>query len=306
MDISRHQNEIASRRLRLISDITEDYQENIRRTLRLLEMDLDLQERQYIDSFNSNANLTGIGTGTGTGIGNRSRNRNQTGSRTRGAFDPFRTNSPFLRAFSNVNRDFRNYGAREGLTAEDIERCTTRLTYELSMNLTQCPITWDNFTEGQPVMRINGCGHVFSCNGLLEWFRRNNRCPICRSHPVLQSANTEYPPRPPTTQAQYDVLATDGTADQAHIPVNIFGFSTSVSLDGEENAQQQQPNLSDQIAQETPNIMNAIMSGLVEGLQTMTTNNQIPATDYFEREYTFSLNDILRQTPNPNANNPDA
>ena len=44
-----------------------------------------------------------------------------------------------------------------------------------------CPITQQPFNLGDPVLRINHCGHVFTLSSIQEWFSSNVRCPVCLS-----------------------------------------------------------------------------------------------------------------------------
>jgi hypothetical protein len=43
-----------------------------------------------------------------------------------------------------------------------------------------CPITLDEFSEGEMVCRIKHCGHIFKIQPLQNWFSRNSHCPVCR------------------------------------------------------------------------------------------------------------------------------
>jgi hypothetical protein len=61
-----------------------------------------------------------------------------------------------------------------------INRATTSYNYSLSEPFT-CPITLEDIRLGNPVLRINRCGHVFSQTALRRWFRSNNTCPVCRT-----------------------------------------------------------------------------------------------------------------------------
>jgi len=47
-------------------------------------------------------------------------------------------------------------------------------------NNTNCPITLEEFQEGEPVTRILHCGHTFRQTSIENWFQRNVRCPVCR------------------------------------------------------------------------------------------------------------------------------
>ncbi len=52
-----------------------------------------------------------------------------------------------------------------------------------------CPITRERFLPDNNVTRIDYCGHLFNNDSLLEWFRYDTRCPICRYD--LYNANTD-------------------------------------------------------------------------------------------------------------------
>jgi hypothetical protein len=45
---------------------------------------------------------------------------------------------------------------------------------------TSCPITMSDFAEGETVMRIKHCGHMFKEEALRRWFTGNVKCPMCR------------------------------------------------------------------------------------------------------------------------------
>jgi len=45
---------------------------------------------------------------------------------------------------------------------------------------TNCPITLDEFQEGEQVCRIRHCGHTFRNSAIQNWFQRNTHCPVCR------------------------------------------------------------------------------------------------------------------------------
>jgi len=67
-------------------------------------------------------------------------------------------------------------------TAQQIESNTTcyEFSVDASGNEVICPITMDHIADREPVMRINRCGHVFKESALRTWFMQNNRCPFCR------------------------------------------------------------------------------------------------------------------------------
>jgi len=47
-------------------------------------------------------------------------------------------------------------------------------------SLPRCPITLEVFQPGDVLCEIRGCRHVFKRPGLMNWFRRNSHCPVCR------------------------------------------------------------------------------------------------------------------------------
>lgn len=65
---------------------------------------------------------------------------------------------------------------------EEINRATTISQYnpETPLMNTRCPITLDNFQEGDEITLITHCGHAFKSSAFTSWFRGNVRCPICR------------------------------------------------------------------------------------------------------------------------------
>jgi len=59
-----------------------------------------------------------------------------------------------------------------------------------------CPITLEEFEEGEELCRIRSCRHVFTWKYLQEWFCTNSHCPVCR-----YDIRTYRPPTtPPTTE----------------------------------------------------------------------------------------------------------
>lgn len=107
----------------------------------------------------------------------------------------------FLRALSSVSqhRSFRPRPPRtapaqvplrpqvpirastRGLSDAQVELSTRTLVYDASVNSEpRCPISLEDFTAGEEIAQIIGCGHYFKCAALREWFHRNTQCPVCR------------------------------------------------------------------------------------------------------------------------------
>jgi hypothetical protein len=94
-------------------------------------------------------------------------------------------------------------------TQSQIEAATRRVQYcNISRPLnTQCPISLDDFTDSDIVTVIRPCGHIFQTEHLMNWFRTNCRCPVCRYdiRDYNSNASTEYfsnrtQPNPESTQ----------------------------------------------------------------------------------------------------------
>jgi len=51
---------------------------------------------------------------------------------------------------------------------------------ETNVTHTRCPITLEDFEEGEELCKIIHCGHTFKWISLQGWFSRNAHCPVCR------------------------------------------------------------------------------------------------------------------------------
>ena len=83
---------------------------------------------------------------------------------------------------TNIN----NNTVSETLTREEIATATRTYGYTADLALHRdssanvCPISLDQFQVGDVVCEIVGCGHIFKRPSLMNWLRRNSRCPVCR------------------------------------------------------------------------------------------------------------------------------
>jgi hypothetical protein len=64
----------------------------------------------------------------------------------------------------------------------EIENATENIIYSssLELNTRTCPITLEEFMNGEELSRIRFCRHIFKKTALLNWFSRNSHCPVCR------------------------------------------------------------------------------------------------------------------------------
>jgi hypothetical protein len=284
------ENDIRLRRIRLISDVMEDYQDNVNRAIRLIEQDTGFDQYRERPSRSGQAHANG----------DREPRRYY-------AFPP----TPSL--FNNENTSFFNR-AVGGLNSDQIQQYTTQVAYDsTTMNETHCPITWEPFFQGQELLRVNTCNHNFSRDAIIEWFSRNRHCPVCRSNPVSQVSNIESPQNSPT--------------------YNVLGYSAVVSLEPLDSSANYLDasggsvplqNTTDQPA----NIVNTLLRGLVGNLRRSLDPQDVYAEDstrnttenpfgepigimnealnsnaeYYEREFTFNLNDLLNLSADALAN----
>jgi len=81
----------------------------------------------------------------------------------------------------NMRNFFQNISVRP--SQEQIQNATLLFTYNdsNSENINQqCPITLEDFENGDIVRQIRHCRHVFHEDSIQNWFQSNVRCPVCR------------------------------------------------------------------------------------------------------------------------------
>ena len=84
----------------------------------------------------------------------------------------------FAYEIPQINIPRRQFANR--LSQQQIDNSIQIIEYEENMGEDRCPITLENFVVGENICRIRHCGHIFKSNGLMLWFQRNVRCPVCR------------------------------------------------------------------------------------------------------------------------------
>jgi len=98
-------------------------------------------------------------------------------------------------------------------TYEQIDNATRFIIYD-SLNVyrnTQCPITLEQFQDGDHLCEIIQCGHIFKHSSLMNWFSRNVRCPLCR-HDIRDPMPDPIPEPPvqppnPVSDLLYDFVS---------------------------------------------------------------------------------------------------
>ena len=86
--------------------------------------------------------------------------------------------------FTNQNQNQnQNQNPSNLVTTQEIQNATELFVNDSSNNIlayNTCPISLEEFREGEPLMRIRHCGHIFKAFELQRWFLRNTKCPSCR------------------------------------------------------------------------------------------------------------------------------
>ena len=104
------------------------------------------------------------------------------------------TGNDFLNLFDflTTNMNSSEYRLRpRRLSAEEIDQTCTRLLFsDVSSNITQCPISLEELSQDDYILKINHCGHIFKEENLRRVFETNSRCPLCRYN-LLEELNTE-------------------------------------------------------------------------------------------------------------------
>lgn len=131
-------------------------------------------------------------TGTTRPIGsNRTNSSNLSNSTNRYSTytNTMNTNStnPFYSFFSNYVLPIRvqytvdlSNNVLPPLTEEQIANATQTISYHRELNETRCPISWEEFTEGENITQIIQCGHIFKTSSLNNWLSTHSQCPVCR------------------------------------------------------------------------------------------------------------------------------
>jgi hypothetical protein len=127
-----------------------------------------------------------------------------------------------------TNNSFENTIIRP--TDLQITNATEIVTYtDGIVNDTRCPISLEEFEEGEVLIKICYCGHTFSEQPLRSWFLRNAHCPVCRydiRNYIQPQAEPEEEPEPLPA----------ANIPRPHSPIHIpLPFQLTMPLTGNEN-----------------------------------------------------------------------
>lgn len=157
---------------------------------------------------------------------------------------------------------FRNVIVRP--SEQQIEAASETLEYnenEILMN-NQCPISLEDFRNGDRIRRIRYCGHCFSETSFNTWFNSNVRCPICR-HDIR------------------DNIITTDSSNNATISRNNSNLEESLSgifdrLEAEERNNHIRSELNNQIQSDEDASTNTYVSTFVDSSNNLALRLEIP------------------------------
>ena len=71
--------------------------------------------------------------------------------------------------------------SRSFITVDEINQHIDYVIYNEEQEIESCPISHDNFINGETICKIKNCGHIFKIQHLFNWLRINATCPVCRT-----------------------------------------------------------------------------------------------------------------------------
>lgn len=181
-----------SNQMQLWSNLVEDYnaqiqlyQQNIQSIIRITENVLQVGRTNANANANTNAANTNTNVNTNTANTNTNANTNSRRnliSQLRNLFQS--SHEPYILEIENITPFIysRSRNTQQLPTTQEIQNATELFVYDTRnpIEYTTCPISLEEFREGEPLMRIRDCGHIFKAFELQRWFLRNTRCPSCR------------------------------------------------------------------------------------------------------------------------------
>ena len=103
----------------------------------------------------------------------------------------------------------------------DISRDTSEALFEVP---TQCPISLEEFTNGEHLLQIRECKHVFKPVELRRWLSRHTQCPVCRCNVTL---NGIYVNSASSTDNTENVNDNEDYSDMPYLAEDIYENDTT-------------------------------------------------------------------------------
>ena len=190
-------------------------------------------------------------------------------------------------------------------TINDVYNSTSTYTYRVSENTSNtdnsdniCPIDRQPYVDGDEIIKINHCGHIFKRRNLLNWFTRRSTCPICR-YDIRSHSNTTRTATSSTTQTSTDTPTTwdnntSQTTTTANTTVNFINELSNIISNTMQDVLENS-DASNNIVTAEVEFNSAVpfeFTGNVNN-NNSNTNTNINQTDSSNNSVTDDLNDIV-------------
>lgn len=183
-----NQNQNQNQQITLWYQLVEDYNAQINTYQQNIQSIINITET-ILPMFNNNNNNARQQRNTNANANSSS--RQNLISQLRNLFRNNEYTSPYILEFENItplmfpsSQGQQSQSQSTSLTSQEIQNATELFIHDANISNTllynTCPITLEEFREGEPVMRISHCGHIFKAFELQRWFLRNTKCPSCR------------------------------------------------------------------------------------------------------------------------------
>jgi hypothetical protein len=241
----------------------DDYQENMRRAMRLIGCEMYISSNIDVNMQNSTPNvddwLERVSQMT-----NNAYYPETTGEGTPNTQEvPFRLSASITTNPANIRSGFiytqlldpQPDEQNRGMSILEVLNATRLMQYDASMNETRCPITWENFEPGQNILSINSCGHTFGHRALLQWFNNHTKCPVCRTSLIDNATNSNSNVNTNTNNLFNATNSTRGQYDTNFLGNLLSSSSSSYSS-----------------SSSSSNAINQLVSGIINNLLHNSTN----------------------------------
>ena len=187
---------------------------------------------------------------------------------------------------------------------QEIENATSIVTLaDLPPGTTNCPITMERFNSESEILRINHCGHVFTRDSILRWFRNHVSCPVCR-YDIRQRSNNTSGATGATgaTEDTENENVTNSAANSGDSDNSTNGASADAGENEGEGTSEANENQNTQVYQFDFTLGGGgstdILNNVINGLSNMSINNDLGLAT----PQVFRTGNTRRRTYNSNSN----
>lgn len=127
----------------------------------------------------------------------------------------FQPSTIFSTIFPDLATQFTDVVIRP--TPTQINNATQTIIYRDNLSLinTRCPITMEDFINGDRICMIRHCRHCFRESAIMDWFHTNVRCPVCR-YDIRETQNNVLP------DISHNIARSDNNPTNSDNTINIL------------------------------------------------------------------------------------